>query len=118
MNRAQQVFEAMNRAVAAGGEGTVEFAALVEAVNGCECSSAPYVCPKCGSVPLAIAEKDKLIGKLAALLQLALEKFEEDVNNRDGIDNHEFTCGACEARLAVPHSFGCKARAAVAEAMR
>jgi hypothetical protein len=54
----------------------------------------------------------------ASLLAEALELIQEDIDNRDGRDNFDMSCGNCEGAIPVKHSFGCRARQAIADGIK
>lgn len=53
---------------------------------------------------------------LLAILGDALKAMQDEVNNRDGEDGFGLGCDRCEGGLSVPHSIGCRIRAAIAKA--
>ena len=54
-------------------------------------------------------ERDELL----RLLKLAIERVEEETENRDGRDFFGLGCGNCEAGTPTPHSLGCQIKEAI-----
>ena len=54
--------------------------------------------------------------ELFLLLREAIELIQEDIDNRDGRDNFGMCCGNCDGALPIKHSFGCRAKQALAHA--
>jgi hypothetical protein len=53
---------------------------------------------------------------LLPLLRTALEKMENEVNEREGRDAFGLECGNCVAGVPIAHSFGCEVENAIRKA--